>query len=289
MTLTAGAKQLVRRFVSVDDRLALKQQALRIRSLRYRGDAVTCPCCDSSFCRFISGGVVRRPNAVCPGCESLERHRLLMLYLRDSTDLFRGPLTLLHIAPEPAIYLVISKLESITYVPAGLGTALARVPVDITNIQFRDGFFDAILCVHVLEHVMDDQTAMREFHRVLKPGGWAMLQVPVDIGRAVTFEDPTIVEPADRLRAFGQDDHVRLYGLDYADRLRDAGFEVTVDNYVGRLDAETIRRYGLTAGERMYRCTKSFGALPAQEASAELRHMPPAGPEGRASPKSAAS
>lgn len=120
----------------------------------------------------------------------------------------------------------------------------------------KDNLFDVIICCHVLEHILDDVAAMRELCRVLKPGGLAFLQSPLDLKRVTTFEDSQCVTPEDRARAFGQSDHVRIYGLDYKDRLEKAGFTVRVDEYVKTLAPESIDRYGLAASESLYICTK---------------------------------
>jgi SAM-dependent methyltransferase len=127
--------------------------------------------------------------------------------------------------------------------------------MDITKIPCKDNAFDVVLCNHVLEHVVDDQKAMRELFRVLVPGGWAIVQSPIDSQRAKTFEDPTILSAHDRERAFGQHNHVRMYGRDYKDRLEKAGFTVNVDSYAIDLDTETVRKYGLP-DEEIYFCTK---------------------------------
>ena len=179
-----------------------------------------------------------------------------MLYLQQHTNLFAADLRLLHFAPEPVLRRTFRLLPSLRYVTVDYApTADARM--DITRLAFPDHAFDCVLCVHVLEHIPDDRGAMRELHRVLKPGGWAILQVPLDVQRAETYEDPLITTPEDRRVHFGQEDHVRWYGRDYHRRLEHAGFQVTVDNYVRTLPAADIRRFGLSAGEDVYFCRKS--------------------------------
>ena len=111
--------------------------------------------------------------------------------------------------------------------------------------SFDECTFDVVVCNHVLEHVPEDRKAMRELQRILKPGGWAVLLVPFDQDRAVTYEDWAIVDPDERERAFGQFDHVRVYGRDYVDRLSDAGFEVSVVRYGDELDEQTVALHGL--------------------------------------------
>jgi SAM-dependent methyltransferase len=202
---------------------------------------VSCPVCDWRFREFLPHGLVPRRNARCPRCSSLERQRLLYLYLERRTTFFQDRLRVLHFAPEP-YFQRFGSLRNLEVVTADLSYPTVDVNLDITALPLRDGAFDVVLCSHVLEHVPDDRAAMREIHRVLKPGGWAVLMVPWDRARAETFEDPSVSEPADRERLFGQRDHVRLYGADYVERLEQAGFNVTEDELVRELDRD---RYGL--------------------------------------------
>jgi SAM-dependent methyltransferase len=212
-------------------------------SWSYRGDAVECPCCGGRFREFMPHR--GSPNVICPRCGAHERHRALLLYLQDRTSIFTERLSVLHLAPEEVFQKKLRAQPNLEYVSADLESPLAMVQLDITDIPYPDGSFDVILCSHVLEHVPDDRTAMRELVRVLKPDGWALLLVPVDFSRAETYEDSTITSPEERERAFWQADHVRLYGLDFPERLREAGFSVIVDPYVRELDPATIQRYGL--------------------------------------------
>jgi SAM-dependent methyltransferase len=156
-------------------------------------------------------------------------------------------MSLLHLAPEHSIERLLRGLPQLAYTTADIASPLADERFDITAIPRADESFDAIICSHVLEHVDDDRAAMRELRRVLRPGGWAIVMVPVDDTRAETYEDPTITEPAERRRAFHQEDHVRVYGRDFPERLRAAGFEVTLDDFAFRLDAAARRRYGASA------------------------------------------
>ncbi len=215
-----------------------------------------CPCCERRLRKFDPFGVNLRLNALCPKCGSLERHRLLWLYVQHRTSLLAGHLTLLHVAPEAVLQKKLSSLRHLDYVSADLDSPMAEIKIDITDIDFPDHFFDAILCNHVLEHVMDDRKAMSELFRVLKPGGWAILQSPIDINREKTFEDPEIVSPEDRERLYGQHDHVRIYGRDYQEQLEEQGFIVKVDDFVGTFDVQSIKKYGLMEDEAIYFCLK---------------------------------
>ena len=228
----------------------------RGRALMYRGDAVQCPCCQGRYSRFLDVGRPAR-RAACPGCDSRERQRLVLLYLRERTNLFRDRLRVLHVAPEDCLQRTISSLPNVDYVSADLVSNAAMVRMDVTNIEFPDAHFDVILCSHVLEHVPDDRRAMREFRRVLRPGGWAVLQVPVDTTRERTFEDPSIEDARDRERLFGQWDHVRVYGRDYAARLREEGFDVDVVPFAEQLGPGAAASYGLDPAENLHLCRRT--------------------------------
>jgi len=163
--------------------------------------------------------------------------------------------TLLHVAPESYYFERFRSALGSGYITADLESPHVALRMDITDIQFKDGVCDAIYCSHVLEHVVEDRRAMREFHRVLKPDGWAILLVPITAEK--TFEDPSVRDPRQRLRLFGQEDHVRRYGLDYVDRLKEAGFSVRVVKPVDFLTAEQIVRMGITAAAgEIYFCTR---------------------------------
>ena len=147
-------------------------------------------------------------------------------------------------------------MDNIDYTTADLESPLADVKMDVHEIPFGDNVFDVVFCNHVMEHVNDDIKAMSEIHRVLKPGGWAIIQSPQDYNRDTTLEDPSITDPKDRERIYWQSDHVRLYGLDYGKRLQKAGFKVTEDRYVMELPQERVKRYALPSKEIIYFCAK---------------------------------
>ena len=216
-----------------------------------------CPICEISYRKFLPYGRLNpRPNALCPDSLSLERHRLMWLYLRERTNFFSAELRLLHIAPELCFIKKFKSMDNIDYTTADLESPLADVKMDVHEIPFGDNVFDVVFCNHVMEHVNDDIKAMSEIHRVLKPGGWAIIQSPQDYNRDTTLEDPSITDPKDRERIYWQSDHVRLYGLDYGKRLQKAGFKVTEDRYVMELPQERVKRYALPSKEIIYFCAK---------------------------------
>ena len=251
ISIARRTQSLIPRGVVVPARLLL----FRTRALLYRGDAVQCPCCGGRYSRFLDVGLPPRA-AACPGCDSRERQRLLQLYLRNETNLFSDPLRVLHIAPEDCLQATLAGLPTVDYVSADISSSAAMMRMDVTDIRLPDDSFDVILCSHVLEHVGDDGRAMRELRRILRPGGWAILQVPIDANRERTFEDPAVTDPTERERLFGQWDHVRAYGRDYAQRLTDAAFDVEVVPYAMRLGQDAIRTCGLDAAERIHHCRK---------------------------------
>ena len=193
---------------------------------------------------------------MCVHCESLERHRIFWLYVQSHTDLFDGrPKRVLHVAPEKCFVEPLRERLGEGYLTADLASPRAAIKMDVMAIPFPDESFDVIYCSHVLEHVPDDRRAMREFHRVLKRDGWAVLLVPIIAKQ--TIEDPSIVDPQERLRIFGQEDHVRRYGPDYVDRLRDAGFDVAQYGVADLFSADQARRMGIQRYRgRIHHCTR---------------------------------
>ena len=227
-----------------------------MREIIYYGNSRLCPVCGNKSRKFLEFGLTPRKEAQCVYCGVLERHRFFWLFLSKKTDLFNGqPKKMLHVAPEPYFESKFRDRLGDNYITADLYNPLAMVKMDITNIEFEDESFDVIYCSHVLEHVQDDRGAMREFFRVLKPHGWAILLVPIKGEK--TFEDSSIVDPLERLKKFGKEDHVRQYGLDYVDRLRDVGFTVEVTEVEDLVQEDEAIRMGLTSdsGEIFY-CTK---------------------------------
>ncbi len=232
--------------------------ALKIIALFYIGNNVKDPISGKTYRKFLPYGRTPRENALSPGSQSLERHRLLWIYLKEKTNFFRDKLKVLHIAPEHCFIKRFEALPNLDYITADLESPLAKIKMDIHKIPFPDNTFDVCLCNHVMEHVDDDILAMSEIYRVLKPGGWAIIQSPIDYSIENTFEDPTITSPSEREKIFGQNDHVRLYGRDYPQRLAQAGFDVQEDDYVTRMSEEKIKLYGLSKDEYIYYCKKTF-------------------------------
>jgi len=192
-----------------------------------------------SFKKFLPYGYEnQRENVLSPSTLSLERHRLLWLYLKNETELFTTPIKLLHFAPEQAFYKRFRKMKNLEYITTDLNSPLADVKADICNLPFEDNSFDFILCNHVLEHIPDDTKAMKE------------------LKRANTFEDNSITSRKERAKIFGQYDHVRVYGRDYFDKLRSIGFKVKEVNYTQTLSASEIDTFRLAKGEIIPVCTK---------------------------------
>jgi len=222
-----------------------------------RGDRYTDPIDGRSYRKFLPYGYeVVRENVLAPGTLSLERHRLCWLYLTRKTDLFVKPQKLLHFAPEQAFLKRFKKLEHLDYTTTDLNSPIADVKADICDLPFDDESFDFIICNHVLEHIPDDTKALSELFRVLRTDGTAILQVPYKASLDQTLEDPSITDPAERQKIFGQYDHVRLYGLDYFDKLSDAGFKVDPFDLCKELSPSEIDRYRLPAGELIPVCRK---------------------------------
>lgn len=204
----------------------------------------------------IVGGYYRE-NAVCPFCYSFDRERLVLLFLHAKTDVFTAKLKLLHVAPEPHLMKVLKNLPNLDYLSGDIESPRAMTKMDITKIDRNDKTFDAIICNHVLEHIPDDRKAMAELYRILKPGGWAILQVPLSPLLEQTYEPPIPDNPRLRKKEFGQEDHVRIYGKDYKDRLKQAGFQVDAYNYSKEFGEETAKKYALIAEESLFFCTRA--------------------------------
>lgn len=216
-----------------------------------------CPICKNNFNSFMPFGIVSRKDALCDNCKSLERHRLAWLYYQNSTNMFDGKVkSILHIAPEQCISSKLKSMPEIEYVSIDLLSKNADTAMDLTNIDFKNNMYDIILCSHVLEHIENDLLAMKEIYRVLKPRGWASIQVP--IYDHDTYEDINIKDPKDRLSHFDQEDHVRKYGLDIAKRLGSVGFAVIHDRYADKFNEYQKDLYSINVDKYkdIFICTK---------------------------------
>jgi len=220
---------------------------LQLAQWYLKGKGSYCEICNHEYRHFLPYGRLRaRSNALCPNCLSLERHRLIERYLRTQTTFYQNQLSVLHIAPEKCFVKHFRKQHALGYITADLESPWADVKMDILKMPFENNFFDVVFCNHVLEHVDDDLQAMREIHRVLKPGGWAILQVPffAPIPNE-TFEDIQLTDLREREKIFGQSDHIRRYGLDYPNRIERSGLKVIEEKFAFSLSIEDCRRYGL--------------------------------------------
>lgn len=215
-----------------------------------RGNKYIDPIDGKSFRSFLPYGYdTQRNNVLSPSTLSLERHRLLWLYLKHETDFFSANKKVLHFAPEQAFFMRFKKMKNLDYTTTDLNSPLADVKADICNLPFKDNSYDIILCNHVLEHIPNDTKAMLELYRVLKPKGMAILQIPQDLSREKTFEDDSITDRKERAKIFGQYDHVRVYGRDYFDKLRSIGFKVDEVDYTSTLTKQEVEKYCLAKDE----------------------------------------
>ncbi|MFK7002006.1 class I SAM-dependent methyltransferase [Flavobacterium oreochromis] len=255
-------KKIFKFFLNVVPRPILIRVSIVIRPILaflLRGTKFTDPIDGKSFRMFLPYGYGnQRNNVLSPSTLSLERHRLLWLYLQNETDFFtaREKKKVLHFAPEQEFYKRFKKQANIEYTTTDLFSPLADVKADICNLPFEDNSYDIIFCNHVLEHIPDDTKAMQELYRVLKPGGMGIFQIPQDYSRQTTFADDTITDPKERAKIFGQYDHVRVYGLDYFDKLRSIGFLVKEIDYTKKLGNPLVEKYCLAKGEIIPVCFK---------------------------------
>lgn len=251
-------KSIFKFFLNVIPRPLLIRASYFVRpilSFVLRGNKFTDPIDGKQFRSFLPYGYGnQRNNVLSPSTLSLERHRLLWLYLNNDTDFFsteilNGKKKVLHFAPEQCFLKRFRQLKHIDYTTTDIESPIADVKADICNLPFEDDTYDVIFCNHVLEHIPDDTKAMQELYRVMKPGGYGIFQIPQDLSRDITFEDNSITDRKERAKIFGQYDHVRVYGHDYFDKLRGIGFKVKEVDYTSKLSKEDIERYCLAKGE----------------------------------------
>jgi len=223
--------------------------------LVYKGNNVECPVCEKSFRKFLSYGsdVAHRDNVLCPYDLTLERHRVMWLYLKNKSNFFtKKDLKVMHIAPEQCFHSLFKKQKNLDYTTGDLVSPIADLHFDLHDIPLEDNTYEVIFCNHVMEHVKDDLQCMKELYRILKPGGWGIMQVPIDANRTETYEDWSITSEAEREKHFWQYDHVRLYGLNYPKRLEEAGFKVDIIDFSKELPTEIFERYRIPKSELLY-------------------------------------
>ena len=238
------------------------------KAKQFAGANVECVICGSKYKVFETWNLgATFENNTCFNCKSHKRHRLQWKYLHDKMDIIttKEKKVVLHFAPEEYFFKLFVNNKNLDYIPCDLNvnkfnksykTNIVK-KIDITKIPLDNNSVDFILCNHILEHIPDDKIAISELYRVMKKGGCAILQVPIDYNLEKTYEDPSIVSFEEREKAFGQFDHVRLYGRDYPQRLKNFDWEVVVDDYVKQFSQEEIFKYGFDENELIYLCIKN--------------------------------
>lgn len=225
--------------------------------LYYKGNRFTDPISGKSYRKFLPYGYqTQRENVLAPGTLSLERHRLLWLYLQQKTTFFSQQLKVLHVAPEQCFYPVFKKQKNIDYTTTDLFSPLADVKADICDLPFKDNSYDVVFCNHVLEHIIKDDKAIQELYRILKPGGWGVFQIPQNTNQQDTYEDFSITDPNERQIHFGQYDHVRVYGLDYFNKLASHGFSVEQFSVKENFTDTEVEKFSLMKNEILPVVTK---------------------------------
>lgn len=243
-------KGLYQKIFSEKIRFEFNIKLRKIKGFFLVGNKFYCPCCQHSYSKFLKkgNGLISRENAVCPNCGSLERTRLLFMYLKEETRIFHNSPYILHFAPEDILK---SKfIQNPNYYDADLNPNLARFQMDITQINFPDCYFDYIICSHVLGHVPDEKKALEEMYRVLKPGGQLFLLSLINIDSEQTFEDESATSENEKLHAYGEKDLERLYGNDFEDRIENDAVTVERVDYRNHFDAATRLRFSLGDGRR---------------------------------------
>lgn len=250
-------KSAYKRLFTEKTRIQIRQSLQKFKSPIYYGHNYTCNCCNKSFRKFLQKGNIKRLNAQCPYCGSLERTRVLLFFLRQETDLFNKRLKVLHIAPEACLFNLFQKLD-IDYIDGDINPANATHVIDITNIQYPNNSFDLIICSHVLGHVPNEALAIRELRRVLKNDGTALIMTLINQDAPETYEDPKILSPEERLLNYGEADLCRLHGLDFAHRLEKQNFKVSSVNYAKELPGNIVETHRLGDGKRelIFKCQK---------------------------------
>ena len=237
--------------------LYMMEAVLMLRGFLFLGKRYICPCCGWHVRDFTkgNGSLKTRPLSYCPRCNSKSRHRRIWLFLQEKTNLFTEQLSLFEVSPKYSFSRKFTRLSNLSYFGGDLyKRAYINFKFDLISTPLKTNSFDAVLCIHVLEEIIQDQQAMSEMFRILKPGGWAVISVPTRMDQP-TYEDSSITAPKERKRAFGEPDHVRVYGYDLFDRLKKTGFEVKVD-LADDVPMQTKKKYGLRGDENIFYCNK---------------------------------
>lgn len=258
-------KKFIKKLVPQKIVLLSKKVKRKFLLLLYHGKKYVCPVCNKSFRRLLDAGMDAeffrrikilgggiRKNANCPNCYSFERTRLEFLYLKDHTKIFEESCSILHFAPEKSITDVLKNNKNINYISCDIDPTKAMRKEDITNISFSDESFDYIICNHVLEHIPNEQKALSELRRVLKAGGELIITVPLCIDNKNTYENNLITSDEERLMNYGQRDHVRLYGLDFVQRLSDSYFDAKGFKTCENFTKEDVLKYALIPEETVF-------------------------------------
>ena len=252
-------KLIVRLLLNLFTRTFLIRTSLLFKpffDIFFKGTKFTDPINNKSYSYFFPYGYNKqRKNALCPGTFSLERHRLLWLYLKKETDFFNSNNKILHFAPEQCFHKFFKSFFK-NYTTTDLNSPIVDIKADICNLPFNDNIYDYILCNHVLEHIYDDEKAMKEIFRVLNKNGIAILQVPIDIKSNLTQDGRDIDDKEVRSKLFGQYDHLRMYGLDYFKKLKKVGFNVKNIEYLSKLSKDEVEKFSLTNAGTIPVCIK---------------------------------
>ncbi len=218
---------------------------------------VECLICGWKGYKFIPincGNKIIYENYLCPNCDSHPRHRLLYLYLKKKLN-SRKNFELLHFSPQKCLKDYISNFSNINYLSSDFKIGKEMVDENIEKLTFKNNSFDVILCIHILEHINNDKKAISELYRILKPDGFAIIDVPINYNLKKTYENTNIILPEDRAIAFGQSDHIRLYGNDFKFLLRKEKFKVKIVHFYKNFNSKEIIYYGFEKNP-IYYCTK---------------------------------
>lgn len=253
------------RYPSLKDFLKRKvlPKYLWLRSLKYIGDAAYCPCCKGKFSKFLEVGPKKEPM-MCPRCRSNDRDRFFWFYLEKHPDFFQPDIKLLHISPETIYFNRFRMIPGVDYVAGdkfilqfGNTYPKGTIYIDITAMpEFQDNTFDFIFCSHVLEYIKEDKKSLKELYRVLKPGGKAIISVPINFGHYSTIEDDSVIDPKEQEHLYGDTGHLRYYGEDYFERVQAAGFKTEFTPVREFISEEMIKKSVIKPFDVVHLCHK---------------------------------